>query len=129
MTCLLICNVPLIANAIELLIDKSKDLVLVGSCNNTVEAARLFCTYKVDIVFVDIQADETQGYTFVKEIPYETFVIFIAAYYSSEIGVSFSDISFDARNGRFQKGVDMARVYSNILKKDNSNISEGYFVL
>lgn len=120
MTCIIVGSDPMTINVIKMLINQMDDLTLTASFENTSEASVFMTKNAVDLVFFDNQMDETKSYRFIKTIPGKTFVIFISELSSTTI----SSISF-----RFQKGVDMARTYSGIVGKENSNISGDYFVI
>lgn len=129
MTCIVINNEPLVRNGIETLINQTDDLILLASFGNTCEASTFMSENTVDLVFFDIQTDETKGYGFIQVIPRKTFVIFISDFFSTAIQTYKPDVIISSKSVRFQKGVDMARTYSSIVEKENSTIADDYFVI
>lgn len=129
MTCVIINEEPTERDVIKTLIDQTDDLTLVASFGNTWDASAFMCRNTVDVVFFDIQTDETRGYEFIKTIPRKTFVIFISEFSSAVIRVYKNDVAIGAKLARFQKGIDMARAYSSLAKNENGNITGDYFVM
>lgn len=129
MTCIVINDEPAAGRAIEMLINQTEDLKWMASFSNIFEASAFMSKNTVDVVFLDIQADETKGYRFVKAIPQKTFVIFISGFSSNVILADKPDIAVNSKLVRFQQGVDKARTYYNALKKGSINIADDYFVI
>ena len=129
MTCIVVNDEPLVKNGIKTLINKSESLTLLASFNNTFEASRFISRNAVDLVFFDIQIDETKNYEFIKAIPHKMFVIFISEFYSTAIRQCKSDAIISSKSVRFQKGIEMAKAYFKGVKKGNSNITDDYFVI
>jgi DNA-binding LytR/AlgR family response regulator len=129
MTCIVVNDEPLARNAIKTLINQTENLTLLASFNNTFEASRFISEHTVDLVFFDIQIDETNGYEFIKVIPHKTFVIFISEISSTAIRTYKTDVIVSLKSARFQKGIDLARKYFKVEKKENSNIADDYFVI
>jgi len=128
MNCIVVNDESLVRNVLKTLINKSKNLTLLASFNNTFEASRFMSENIVDLVFFDIQIDETRGYEFIKVIPHKTFVIFISGFSSTAIKTYQPD-AINGSKSRFQKGIYLAKNYSKRMKKENSNIADDYFVI
>lgn len=110
--------------------DQMDDLTLAASFSTTFEALRFMSKNTMDLVlFFDIQIDETRNYKFIKAIPCRTFVIFISEFSSTAIRAYKPDVAISSKSVQFQKGVDMARIFSRLVKKENSNSSGDYFVI
>jgi DNA-binding LytR/AlgR family response regulator len=136
MTCIIIDDEPLAREAIQLLIDQTRDLHLLGSFGNTQAAATFLLETPVDLVFLDIQMPGTNGLQFAKNIPLKTLVIFTTAY--SEYALDSYEVEAidylikPVKLDRFQKAVGKALSYRNLLEKDNSGnnietVADDYF--
>src|SRR5882672_245230 len=80
MNCVIVDDEPLAREAIELLIDKTKELNLLDSFNNANAASVFMRNNIVDLVFLDIQMPGVNGIDFAKTIPQKTLIIFTTAY-------------------------------------------------
>ncbi|RPE08944.1 response regulator [Chitinophaga lutea] len=129
MTCIVINGEPAAGNVISMLIGQTDGLTLVASFDNTGEASVFMSKNTVDLVFFDIQADETKGYRFIKAIPSGTFVIFISGFSSTAISTHQPVAAIGSISVRFQKGVDMARTYSRVVKMGSANMADDYFII
>jgi len=138
MNCIIVDDEPLAREAIEMLIEKTQNLVLLGSFNSASTASKFMLDNRVDLVFLDIQMPGTSGIEFAKTIPRETFVIFTTAF--SEFAIESYEVDAidylikPIRLERFQKGVDKAQVYSKLLKKEKSahnieQVTDDYFFI
>lgn len=114
MNCIIVNDDIPTTNAFKTLINQTESLTLLTSFNKTLEASRFISENTVDLVFLDIQIDETISYGFIKTIPYKTFVIFISDFSSTAIIGSKTDAIISSKSARFKKGVDMARAYSRV---------------
>ncbi|WP_257670791.1 hypothetical protein [Parapedobacter tibetensis] len=82
-----------------------------------------------DLVFFDIQIDERKSYEFIKAIPHKTFVIFISDFFSTAIKAFKPHTIISPKLHRFKEAVNMARAYSKVEKRENSNTQDDYFVI
>lgn len=124
MNCIIVDDEPLAREAIEMLIEKTPNLVLSGSFNSASTASKFMQDHTVDLVFLDIQMPGINGIEFAKTIPQTTFVIFTTAF--SEFALESYEVDAidylikPVKLERFQKAVDKAQVYSELLKKEKS---------
>lgn len=138
MNCIIVDDEPLAREAIEMLIEKTQNLKLVGSFNSVITASKFMLDNSVDLVFLDIQMPGMNGIEFAKTISQETFVIFTTAF--SEFATESYEVDAidylikPIKLERFRKGVDKARMYAKLLKKENSThnieqITDDYFFI
>lgn len=80
MNCIIVDDEPLGRKAIQLLVQETPTLTLLGSFADTDTASQFMVENSVDIVFLDINMPGTNGIEFAKTIPKETLVIFTTAY-------------------------------------------------
>jgi len=136
MKCIIVDDEPLAREAIEMLIEKTQGLELLGSFNSAVAASQFMSRSKVDLIFLDIQMPGINGIDFAKTIPKETFVIFTTAF--SEFATESYEVDAidylikPVKLERFQKGVEKAKAYSKLLKVDYANnnienVTDDYF--
>ncbi len=125
MNCIIVDDEPLAREAIEILVDQTENLELIGSCNSSASAKKFLSKNNVDLVFLDIQMPGTNGLDFAKTIPKETFVIFTTAY--SEFATDSYEVDAidylikPIKLQRFKKGVQKAQTYSRLLKSSNGD--------
>lgn len=136
MKCIIVDDEPLAREAIRLLIDKTKDLILLDSFSNAGAASAYLKDITVDLIFLDIQMPGTSGINFAKTIPEKTLVIFTTAF--SEYALeSYEADAIDylikpVKPERFIKAVEKALSYHKLLFADKTynsieTISEDYF--
>jgi DNA-binding LytR/AlgR family response regulator len=124
MNCIIVDDEPLAREGIQLLIDKTRDLTLLGCFSHTNAAAEALENNIVDLVFLDIQMPGVNGIDFAKTIPPETLVIFTTAYAEYALD-SYEVEAVDylvkpVRLERFQKAVNKALAYLTLLQADNT---------
>lgn len=125
MRCIIVDDEPLAREAIEMLIEKTQNLILLGSFSSAATASKFMLDSPIDLVFLDIQMPGINGIEFAKTIPQKTFVIFTTAF--SEFAIESYEVDAidylikPIKQERFQKAVDKAQVYSKLLEKGNSN--------
>lgn len=130
MNCIIIDDEPLAREAIEMLINQTDDLDLIGSFNSPKVAANFMENNAVELIFLDIQMPGINGIEFARTIPKETFVIFTTAY--SEFATDSYEVDAidylikPVKLERFQKAVEKAHIYSKLLKVDyaDNNIEQ-----
>lgn len=132
MNCIIVNDDVSMRNAIEKLIRLADNIEFLSSFTTTFEARMFLKSNKIDIVFFDIQMYDPDNLEFIQNIPKDTFVIYIPefspfAITSSKSGTGYLSQSVILR--RFKKGVDKARVFLELIKRENSNISDDYFVI
>lgn len=130
MKCIIIDDEPLAREAIEMLINQTNNLDLIGSFNSPGSAANFIASNTVELIFLDIQMPGINGIEFARTIPKETFVIFTTAY------AEFATDSYEVdaidylikpvKLERFKKAVEKAHTYSKLFKADyaNNNIEQ-----
>ena len=127
MNCIIVDDEPLAREAIEMLIDQTNDLDLIGSFNSPDSATKILANTIVDLIFLDIQMPGINGIEFAKTIPAETFVIFTTAF--SEFAADSYEVNAidylikPVKLERFQKAVDKAQTYFKLFKADYTNNS------
>jgi two-component system, LytTR family, response regulator len=136
MNCIIVDDEPLAREAIQMLVNQTANLDLVGSFNSAASASAFMANNEVDLVFLDIQMPGINGIDFAKSIPEETFVIFTTAYAEFALD-SYEVDAIDylikpVRLERFQKSVEKAQTYSRLYKADFlttniENITDDYF--
>lgn len=123
MTCIIVDDEPLAREAIQLLVEKVKDLTLLGSFSSAGAASNFMQDHTVDLVFLDVQMPGTNGIEFAKTISKDTLVIFTTAF--SEYALDSYEVEAidylvkPVQNVRFQKAVNKALSYHLLLKSDN----------
>jgi len=138
MNCIIVDDEPLAREAIEMLIEKTSNLALLGSFNSALTASKFMLDHSVDLVFLDIQMPGINGIEFAKTIPQTTFVIFTTAF--SEFALESYEVDAvdylikPIKLERFQKAVDKADMYSKLLQKGNATpnieqITDDYFFI
>lgn len=130
MICIVINDAPLAGNAFSSLINETDDLTLVASFSNIFEASRFMSKHSIDLIILGIRIDETKSYEFVRSIPHQTFVIFISEFPYNSVRETYAPNSIlSSKLVQFQTGIDLARAYSKVEKKENLNIADNYFVI
>lgn len=130
MNCIIIDDEPLAREAIEMLINQTEGLDLIGSFNSPEAVKNFMESNTVELIFLDIQMPGINGIEFARTIPKETFVIFTTAY--SEFATDSYEVDAidylikPVKLERFQKAVEKARTYAKLFKADyaNNNIEQ-----
>ena len=130
MNCIIIDDEPLAREAIEMLINQTGDLDLIGSFNSPESATNFIESNTVELIFLDIQMPGINGIEFARSIPKETFVIFTTAY--SEFATDSYEVDAidylikPVKLERFQKAVEKAQTYAKLFRADyaNNNIEQ-----
>ncbi|GEM_PF-2888677 len=132
MNCIIVNDDISMRNTIEKLIVQTDDLEFLSSFTITYEARMFLKNNKIDIVFFDIQMYDSDNLDFIQNIPENTFIIYIPEF-SPFAGISCKSsnayISESAISSRFKRGVNEARLFLELINKENSNISVDYFVI
>lgn len=136
MTCIIVDDEPLAREAIQMLIQQTDNLELLGSFNSPATAAKFLADNTVDLVFLDIQMPGVNGIEFARTIPEQTFVIFTTAYAEFALD-SYEVDAIDylikpVKLERFQKSVEKAHTYARLFRVDPAannieNITDDYF--
>jgi len=122
MNCIIVDDEPLAREAIEMLVEQTADLELMGLFSNAAAATDFMERNTVDLIFLDIQMPGINGIEFARTIPRETFVIFTTAY--SEFATDSYEVDAidylikPVKPERFQKAVEKALTYSRLLAAD-----------
>ncbi len=130
MNCIIIDDEPLAREAIEMLINQTDGLDLIGSFNSPESVTNFMVSNTVELIFLDIQMPGINGIEFARSIPKETFVIFTTAY--SEFATDSYEVDAidylikPVKLARFQKAVEKAHTYAKLFKADyaNNNIEQ-----
>lgn len=78
--CLIVDDEPLSQEVLEAYVNDTPQLVLVGKCNNAIEAAAVLMEEEVDLLFLDINMPRLSGISFVKSLAKPPHVVFVTAY-------------------------------------------------
>lgn len=138
MNCIIVDDEPLAREAIEMLIEKTADLTLLGSFNSAATASKFMHDSNINLVFLDIQMPGINGIEFAKTIPEKTFVIFTTAF--SEFATESYEVDAidylikPVKLERFQKAIDKALAYSLLLQKGKltnniEQVTDNYFFI
>lgn len=125
MNCIIVDDEPLAREAIQMLIDQTENLNLIGSFNSPVSASDFMMNHTVDLVFLDIQMPGTDGIDFAKTISKETLVIFTTAY--SEFATDSYEVDAidylmkPVKAERFHKAVEKAQSYARLLQAEHTS--------
>lgn len=120
MNCIIIDDEPLAREAIEMLINQTDDLDLIGSFSSPETVTNFIERNTVELIFLDIQMPGINGIEFARTIPKETFVIFTTAY--SEFATDSYEVDAidylikPVKLERFKKAVEKAHTYSKLFK-------------
>ena len=120
MNCIIVDDEPLAREGIRLLVDKTKELVLLNSFSNTNAAGKFLAENDVDLVFLDIRMPGVNGIEFARTIPPKTLVIFTTAY--AEFALDSYEVDAadylikPIKPERFQKAVAKVLSYSQLLE-------------
>lgn len=136
MKCIIVDDEPLAREAIQMLVEKTEHLELMGVFNGPNTSKNFLAKNAVDLIFLDIQMPGINGIEFAKTIPKETLVIFTTAF--SEFATESYEVDAidylikPVKLERFQKGVKKAQTYLKLLKADGinnsiENITDDYF--
>ncbi|MBC5839286.1 LytR/AlgR family response regulator transcription factor [Flavobacterium muglaense] len=138
MNCIIVDDEPLAREAIQMLIDQTDNLDLIGSFNSPYSATDFLLNNEVNLLFLDIKMPGINGIEFAKTIPKETFVIFTTAF-SEFASDSYEVDAIDylikpVKLERFQKGVDKAQAFYKLFSADYANnnietIIDDYFFI
>ncbi|WP_034059170.1 LytR/AlgR family response regulator transcription factor [Lacinutrix jangbogonensis] len=79
-SCLIVDDEPIARDIIASHVSKIKNLEIVKSCSNAIEAFNCISNNKIDLVFLDINMPEISGIAFAKSINKDIKVIFTTAY-------------------------------------------------
>ena len=119
-------------NTIEKLISQTNDMQFMAAFNTTFEAEQFLKGIKIDVVFFDIQMYDAKNLEFIQNIPENIFVIYIpefSPFANTASKITTVQLSDSVIAKRFKKGVDEARVFLELIKKEHPDISDDYFVL
>lgn len=125
MNCIIVDDEPLARDAVEMLINQTNDLKLIGSFNSPEYATKFLEKNSVDLVFLDIQMPGINGIDFARTLSKETFIIFTTAY--SEFATDSYELDAidylikPVKLERFQKAVSKAHTYSKLFKTYTDN--------
>ncbi|MDR1201786.1 MAG: LytTR family DNA-binding domain-containing protein [Tannerellaceae bacterium] len=125
MQCIIVDDEPLARKGMQLLMDKTEGLVLIGEFYDASSASVFLEDNKVDLIFLDIQMPGINGIEFAKTIGNQTLVIFTTAYAEYAID-SYEVDAIDylvkpIKLNRFQKAVSKAFNYLELLAHDQQN--------
>ncbi|HEY4285804.1 MAG TPA: LytTR family DNA-binding domain-containing protein [Puia sp.] len=131
MNCIIVDDEPLAREGIRLLVDKTKELVLLNSFSNANAAGKFMEENVIDLVFLDIRMPGVSGIDFARTIPPKTLVIFTTAY--AEFALDSYEVDAadylikPIKPERFQKAVAKVLAYSQLLEAavPGSNIEKG----
>ena len=119
MRCIIVDDEPLARKGIQLLIDKTEGLEMLGEFCDTLSAAAFLDDNNVDLIFLDIQMPGANGIEFAKTVGSRTLVVFTTAYAEYALD-SYEVDAIDylvkpVKLSRFQKAVSKAYSYFEML--------------
>lgn len=128
MNCIIVDDEPLAREAIQMLVEQTQNLNLIGSFNSAESASKFLNDNSVALIFLDIQMPGTNGIDFARSVFKDTFVIFTTAF--SEFATDSYEVDAidylikPVKLERFQKAVEKAQTYARLFKADliNNNI-------
>ena len=117
---------PLAVSILEKYASEIKEIELMATFNNAVEAASFVQDHPLDLIFLDINMPEIDGLSFVKSLENKPLFMFTTAYPDHAVeGFELDAIDYLLKPisyERFEKGVDKAQEYYKI--KQNSDVAE-----
>lgn len=125
MNCIIVDDEPLAREAIQMLVEQTEDLNLIGSFNSAESASKFMNDNSVDLIFLDIQMPGTNGIEFARTISKNTFVIFTTAF--SEFATDSYEVDAidylikPVKLERFLKAVEKVQTYVRLFKADLTN--------
>ena len=134
-SCLIVDDEAIAREIIETHLSKIKNITILASCSNAIEAFNHISNHTIDLVFLDINMPEISGISFAKSINKDIKVVFTTAYrdYAVEgfelkaVDYLLKPISFD----RLQKALDTYfDIYGNVTETStlDHDVSEFMFV-
>lgn len=113
MNCLIVDDELLAQEVIELYLSRIEGMVLVGKCNNAIEAFAALNRHPIDLMFLDIKMPEISGLDFIRSLKHPPKIILTTAFTEYalegyELDVTdylLKPVSFE----RFLKAVDKVR--------------------
>jgi DNA-binding LytR/AlgR family response regulator len=132
-SCLIIDDEAIAREVIATHLSKIKNIDIVASCSNAIEAFNIISNHTIDLVFLDINMPEISGISFAKSINKNIKIIFTTAYreYAVEgfelqaVDYLLKPISFE----RLLKAVNTYfEVYNNPLETTSSHIENNNFM-
>ncbi len=126
MNCIIIDDEPLAREGMQMHIDKTPNLNLLGSFGTTFDATEILKSKNIDLIFLDINMPEMSGLDFLKTLTQSPMIIFATAYPQYAID-SYELDAVDyllkpVRFERFIKAVNKAKDYHVLLQsKDNQD--------
>jgi DNA-binding LytR/AlgR family response regulator len=125
MRCIIVDDEPLARKGIQLLMNKTEGLEMLGEFCDARSAAAFLDDNCVDLIFLDIQMPGINGIEFAKTIGSKTLVIFTTAY-AEYVLDSYEVDAIDylvkpVKLSRFQKATSKAQSYFEMLAHDRYN--------
>ena len=121
MKCIIVNDDISMKNTIEKLISQANDMQFMAAFNTTFEAEQFLKGIKIDVVFFDIQMYDAKNLEFIQNIPENIFVIYIpefSPFANTASKITTVQLSDSVIAKRFKKGVDEARVFLELIKKN-----------
>lgn len=78
--CIAVDDEPLALNKLKRNILKFPFLELVAACHNTIQASRVLETENIDLVYIDINMPDANGFEFIRNLDNPPMVVFVTAY-------------------------------------------------
>ncbi|CAD0218266.1 response regulator [Chryseobacterium sp. JV274] len=132
MKCIIVNDDSEMRKTIGKLIGHSRGMKLLSVFNSTSEAALFLRDNCVDLVFFDIQMYDVKNLEFIQNISERTFVIYIpefSPFVNTTKKPQLEQLSESTIAKRFKKGVDEARIFLKLIKKEKPDILDDYFVI
>jgi len=123
--CIIVDDEPLAISAIENHISKIKDIEIVATCGDAIEAFELLKKQQIDLVFLDIEMPEISGINFLKSLKNPPSVIFTTAYRNYAIEAFDLDIvDYLLKPIEFERFLRAIDRYYSLKEKKRKVVSE-----
>lgn len=78
--CIIVDDEPTARDILQFHIEQIKDIEIIGSCRNAIEAIEQLNSHNIDLIFLDINMPNMSGISLARTIPKSTKIIFTTAY-------------------------------------------------
>ena len=111
-SCLIVDDESIAREVIATHLTKIKNINIIASCNNAIEAFNIISNHTVDLVFLDINMPEISGISFAKSINRDIKIIFTTAYreYAVE-GFELTAVDYLIKPTSFERLTNAVNIY------------------
>jgi len=133
MRCIIVDDEPLAREGMELLVNDTGFLELVGMCANAMEANKVLAKEKADLIFLDIQMPGMRGTDFLKSLSLKPLVIITTAYPNFALeGFELNVLDYLVKPitpERFLKSVNRAKEVFDYRQAAGKEAQESFFFI